>query len=201
MRDYIAGLILGLGLILPIGSQNVYVLKSALRIGFPRSLIIGLAAACCDTLLIVIGALGASKALQAAPMLRPVLLLAGSALLLYMGVKALMAKAPDDSVELGEESLQKAVIATVSASLLNPHAIIDTVGVIGLSISSAGSGATFFGLGAVSASIVWFCFLTLAGSLLASLFTPTVRLWLDRLSGVLLIGFAIRLACEMVFSR
>jgi L-lysine exporter family protein LysE/ArgO len=196
MIDYLAGLLLGLGLILPIGSQNIYVLKSAIRIKLPRSLVIGLVAAACDTLLIVIGALGASAALMAVPVLRPALLIAGACLLFYLGVRALRLPVPDEDENSGEENLAKAVLATVSASLINPHAIIDTVGVIGLAISSATEGAMAFGLGAISASLVWFLFLTLAGSLLAARLTPKARQWIDRVSGLILLVFGLRLAWE-----
>ena len=196
MSHYLAGLVLGLGLILPIGSQNIYVLRSAIRIGLPRSLVIGLTAASCDALLITIGALGASAALAAAPVIRPALLIAGAALLCYLGITALRSPLPADDDSLGEESLPKAVVATISASLVNPHAIIDTVGVIGLAISSAADAALPFGLGAISASVVWFIFLALAGSLLASRLTAQVRLYIERASGVILLFFALRLAFE-----
>ena len=193
---YLAGLLLGLGLILPIGSQNIYVLKSAIRMGLPRSLVIALVAAACDTLLITIGALGASVALAAAPGLQPLLLVAGCCLLLYLGIQAFRSQPPDADHEEGQANLAKAALATVSASLINPHAIIDTVGVIGLAISSATDGAPAFGLGAVSASVFWFMFLALAGSLLANRLSPRVRLTIERLSGAILLLFGLRLGFE-----
>jgi len=196
MNQYLAGLLLGLGLILPIGSQNIYVLKSAIRLGLPRSLVVALVAASCDTLLITIGALGASAALAAAPALRPLLLVAGACLLLYLGVSALRADVPTADDSHGEENMAKAALATISASLINPHAIIDTVGVIGLAISSAVDGALPFALGTISASFAWFFFLALAGSLLASRLTAKIRQGIDRLSGLILIFFGLRLGWE-----
>jgi L-lysine exporter family protein LysE/ArgO len=196
MNHYLAGLLLGLGLILPIGSQNIYVLKSAIKMGLPRSLIIGSIAASCDSLLIIIGALGASAALSAAPGLRPALLIAGALLLFYLGIQALRSPLPKEDESTGESNLRTAAVATVSASLLNPHAIIDTVGIIGLAISSATDGALPFGLGAISASFVWFMFLALAGSLLAAKLTPKARQWIERASGTILLVFGLRLAWE-----
>jgi L-lysine exporter family protein LysE/ArgO len=196
VSHYFAGLLLGLGLILPIGSQNIYVLKSAIKMGLPRSLAIGMVAAACDSLLIIIGALGASAALAAAPGLRPALLVAGAGLLFYLGGLALRAPLPEADDSTGEASLPKAALATVSASLLNPHAIIDTVGVIGLAISSATDGALPFGLGAISASVFWFISLALAGSLLAAKLTPKARQIIERASGIILLVFGLRLAWE-----
>ena len=196
MNDYLSGLFLGLGLILPIGSQNFYVLKSAIQMGLPRALVIALVAAACDSLLIVIGALGASAALAAIPALRPVLLIGGAVFLLMLGVLALRSPLPDTDDVAGEASLAKASMATVSASLINPHAIIDTVGIIGLAISSAKTGALPFGLGAISASVVWFLFLAVAGSLLASRLTAQTRQWIERASGLILLAFGLRFAWE-----
>jgi L-lysine exporter family protein LysE/ArgO len=197
MSQYIAGLLLGLGLILPIGSQNIYVLKQSIHLGLPRSLLIGLAAASCDSLLIIIGALGASVALNAVPGLRPTLLIAGTVFLMFLGIRSLRAQLPKaDDPASGKDSLVKSVGATISASLLNPHAIIDTVGVIGLAISATADGALPFGIGAISASLIWFILLAVGGSLLSSKLTPKVRQWIDRISGIILIIFALRLAWE-----
>jgi len=198
MNQYLAGLLLGLGLILPIGPQNIYVLKSAIRMGLPRSLVIALVAASCDTLLITIGALGASTDLATVPELRPLLLIAGACLLLYLGIQALRTNESATDESQGEENLAKAALATVSASLINPHAIIDTVGFIGLAISSAIDGAMLFALGTISASFTWFIFLALFGSLLASRLTPKIRQWIDKVSGLILIFFGLRLGWEAI---
>jgi L-lysine exporter family protein LysE/ArgO len=199
-QQFLAGLLLGLGLILPIGSQNIYVLKSAIRIGLPRALVIALVAAACDTLLIGIGALGVSAVLATIPLLRPALLMAGSCLLTCLGIRALRSGPPDEDLGEGQENLAKAALATATASLVNPHAVIDTVGVIGLAITSAGDNAMAFGLGTVFASIVWFMFLALAGSLLASRLNAELRQWVERMSGAILLLFGLKLGYEALVS-
>ncbi|MCL2339962.1 MAG: LysE family transporter [Actinomycetia bacterium] len=198
MSHYLSGLLLGLGLILPIGSQNVYVLKSAMRLGLPRSFWIALIATSCDSLLIIIGALGASAALTAVPGLRPALLIAGTLFLLFLGIQALRAPLPasEDNTDAPAVSLPKTALGTVTVSLLNPHAIIDTVGVIGLAISVQPDQAAVFGAGAISASLIWFLFLAVAGSLLARRLTPKVRQWIERATGLILLLFSLRLLWE-----
>lgn len=50
---YLAGLALGLALIVPIGAQNVFVVGQGLAVGWPRAGWAVIAAGCCDTLLIL----------------------------------------------------------------------------------------------------------------------------------------------------
>ena len=52
----------------------------------------------------------------------------------------------------------------LSVSLLNPHAIMDTIGVIGTSASAyGGSGKVAFTVATISVSWLWFIFLSIAG--------------------------------------
>lgn len=80
-RAYLSGMLLGFGLIVPIGPQNVFVIGNGLTAGFRRALWAVVSAGCCDTILIVSGAAGVSGLLAAVPAARIVLLAAGSVFL------------------------------------------------------------------------------------------------------------------------
>ena len=67
---YLAGLALGLALIVPIGAQNVFVVGQGLAVGWPRAGWAVVAAGCCDTLLILAGAAGVAGLLTGFPVLR-----------------------------------------------------------------------------------------------------------------------------------
>jgi len=82
---YLAGLALGLALIVPIGAQNVFVVGQGLAVGWPRAGWAVVAAGSCDTLLILAGAAGVSGLLTGIPALRGALLLGGAAFLTYLG--------------------------------------------------------------------------------------------------------------------
>lgn len=187
-----AGVLLGLALIVPLGQQNVFVISQGVTVGMPRALFAAVAAASCDTLLIVAGAGGASVVLERVPGLRPALLAAGAALLVYLGVKSLRADGAGGGLASeGERSGRRVLARTVAVSLVNPHAIIDTVGVLGAAIAAqAPATRAAFGAGVVAASWVWFLFLVCAAALLGRALTPTRRRWFDRASGVVLLGFA-----------
>lgn len=197
MPSYLSGLALGLALILPIGAQNVFLLDQALRLRLPRALVPALCAALCDILLIAVGALGASALLDATRSLRVVLLAVGVVLLSVLGVQALRAAGQERSAAAAPLPLRALVLRTVAVSLVNPHAVLDTVGVIGSAIAATRApGRPAFTAGAMTASVLWFAGLAVAGALAAGRLTPRGRRWLDRVSGVVLLAFAVAFAVE-----
>ena len=125
-----------------------------LAVGWPRAVWAAVAAGCCDTLLIVVGAAGVSGLLVGFPALRGVLLLGGAAFLGYLGVQSWWNTVGADRLQAGEVlSPGRIIRRTIAVSLLNPHAILDTVGVIGAAIAAQPSGSrTLFASGAVTAT-------------------------------------------------
>jgi L-lysine exporter family protein LysE/ArgO len=125
------------------------------------------------------------------------LILVGVVFLLVMGTLAL--RASSDNEEVKSLMRPAAMVAqTVGVSLLNPHAILETVGVLGAAIAAQGSESRVgFAAGVVSASWVWFLMVGLGASVLQRWLTSSVRLWIQRGSGVLMLGLAGVLAFEL----
>lgn len=196
---FLTGLAIGLALIIPIGAQNVFVFGQGVSLGMPRALWAVVGAGLCDTLLIVLGATGASALLHSVPGLRPAMLAAGALFLTYLGVKSLRTKPAELAEEAGLWSPAQTLRRTAAVSLLNPHAILDTVGVLGAAIAAqAAASRTAFAIGAVSASWMWFLLLAGAASGMRRFLTKERRVWFDRASGVILLVFAVWLAVEFV---
>lgn len=196
-----SGVMLGLALIVPIGPQNFFVLNQSITVGMPRALAAVVAAGFCDSLLILAGAGGASAVLTDVPGLRPTLLAAGVLLLVFLGIRSLRTEmVEEDTLHGGQRlPLRTVVSRTASVSLLNPHAILDTVGVLGATIAAQQIGQRVaFASGALTASWVWFLILALAASLLRRFLTPRRRQWIDRGSGVMLLLFASLLTVEFI---
>lgn len=197
MADYFSGLLLGFALITPIGAQNLFVLNQGLTVGFPRALIAISIAGLCDTTLILLGAGGASLVLNRLPEMRAALLVCGVVFLLYLGLRSLHAQPEEIHVTTARQPVTIA-FQTVGVSLLNPHAILDTVGVIGTAIvAQPPATRTVFASGAVSASWLWFLILGIAGALVQSRLTVTARVRIEQLSGVILLAFAIVLGLKL----
>jgi L-lysine exporter family protein LysE/ArgO len=190
------GLLFGMATAFPVGVQSFVVLNQGLMVGYPRVFFGIVTASCCDTLLILLGAAGVSAILYA-PGSREVLILVGVVFLLVMGMLAF--RAPSENEEVKSVMRPIAMVAqTIGVSLLNPHAILETVGVLGAAIAAQAAGnRPEFAAGVISASWVWFLMIGLGASLLQRWLTPPVRLWLQRGSGVLMLGLAGVLALEL----
>jgi L-lysine exporter family protein LysE/ArgO len=167
----------------------VFVIGQGLAVGVRRALWAASAAALCDSLLIAIGAAGVSGLLAALPAARTVLLLAGAVFLGYLGVRSWRSKGPrlDDSAAAD----RRVITRTVTVSLLNPHAILDTVAVIGAAVVAQPLPSRWlFAAGTVSASWLWFGLLAVAAARLRRHLTPRATVWFDRISGTVMLAFA-----------
>lgn len=165
---FIHGFILALGLILPLGVQNVFVFNQGVcqeKLG--RTLPVVVTAALCDTLLILLAVLGVSVAVLNFIWLKLALLGAGVLFLAYMGWVTWRSAAAVE-VEAGSEAwpVRRQVVFALSVSLLNPHAILDTIGVIGTSsLAYGGNALAAFTLACMLVSWLWFALLAVAGRL------------------------------------
>ncbi len=166
---FIHGFILSLGLILPIGMQNGFILtQGALHRRWARSLPTVVTASVCDTLLIALAVIGVSAVALHIAWLRYTLGAVGIVFLLYMGWSTWRNRksSANDAQQLSEAwTARRQIGFTSSVSLLNPHALIDTLAVIG------GSAVTYttwseriaFGLACVAVSWMWFFGLSIVG--------------------------------------
>ena len=130
---YFNGFLLTLGLIMAIGAQNAHVLRQGLR-GEHVLLTIGVSAAC-DILLIGLGIAGVGSLFVANPDLMTVARYGGAAFLVWYGTRALLsALRGGRALDLAEHrrmSRGQALLAAAGFSLLNPHAYLDTVVLLG----------------------------------------------------------------------
>lgn len=167
---YVQGFALSAGLIVAIGAQNVFVLTQGAR-GHRPWLVAG-ACTACDAVLIAAGVGGVGALAAGSPGISGLLALGGALFLLAYGLRAFQSAAKGESLGLSDELPQPSVrvilLSALGVSLLNPHALLDTVVLIGgLSSRLDANGRLWFGLGAVTASACWFFSLSLGGRLLA----------------------------------
>lgn len=165
MEPIIHGALLAFGLILPLGVQNIFVFTQGVnQPSLTRALPAAITAAVCDTLLIILAILGLSLIVLQFEWLRVVLLAGGIVFLFYMGKVIWSSGAANMK---GEESLpmKKQILFALSVSLLNPHALLDTIGVIGTSaIKYNGQELLYFTLACIFVSWAWFFGLSILGA-------------------------------------
>ncbi|RIX50261.1 amino acid transporter [Paenibacillus nanensis] len=192
----IQGIILAAGLILPLGVQNVFVFNQGVtQPKFYRALPVIVTAALCDTALIAFAVLGVSVILFAVPAVKTILFAAGIAFLLYMGFVTWRSK-PNNSASRDEAlSPRRQIAFAASVSLLNPHAILDTVGVIGTSsVSYHGQERLAFALACILVSWIWFFMLAIVGRQVGKLDkSGRFILVLNKCSAVIMWGTAVYL--------
>ncbi|MFO1446071.1 amino acid transporter [Bacillus sp. Bva_UNVM-123] len=170
MEAILHGIILAFGLILPLGVQNVFVFsQGATQPKLLRALPATITAALCDTFLILLAVFGLSVIVLQFEWLRISLMIAGILFLLYMGY-AIWRSKPATTETNKALPIRQQIIFALSVSLLNPHAILDIVGVIGTSaLKYVGIEQVFFTIACITVSWIWFFGLTLAGTVMKKL--------------------------------
>ncbi len=170
MQAGLAGFALGLSLIMAIGAQNAFVLRQGLR--REHVLAVVLVCALSDAVLVTAGVTGFGVLSEAVPGLERIMRYGGAAFLLVYGARSFLAAwRGGGALEAGEGagSLRRAVLTCLALTWLNPHVYLDTVVLLG-SVSAQYADRLAFGLGAVSASFVFFFALGYGARLLAPLF-------------------------------
>ncbi len=189
----LAGLGLGLSLIIAIGAQNAFVLRQGLR----REHVLLVVAVCAvsDAILIVAGIAGLGALIEQADWALIVVRIAGAAFLTWYGIgaarRALKPRALEAN-EGGERMTRRAALATVLAlTWLNPHVYLDTVVLLGSIGGTYGDDRWWFALGAVIGSIAWFTALGFGSRALRPLFAKPVA-WrvLDAVIALVMFGLA-----------
>lgn len=195
---------LALALILPLGPQNTFVIsQGATHRQYRQTLPVVCTAAISDTVLIVVAVLGVSAVLVAAPALKDILTLLGILFLAWMGIQSwrtpVAMKLTDDGAST-YWTLRRRIVHALRASLLNPHAILDTVVVIG------GGAALYvypdqklaYTMAAVTVSWLWFFLLSVAGRFVGRLRNQarTVR-WINRSSAGIMWLIAVRYLIQL----
>jgi len=214
LSSVLAGLGLGLSLIIAIGAQNMFVLRQGLR--REHILTVVLICTASDAVLILLGVSGIGLALQALPWLVEAVRWLGAAfLLVYAALAARRAirptgealhaasTAPSNSPVGGGAvttatrtgtALAPIVLTCLALTWLNPHVYLDTVFLLGTVANSHGDGRWAFALGAVCASALWFFGLGFGARLLGR-WLATPRAWriVDGVIAVIMAALAVNL--------
>ncbi|NKE06100.1 MULTISPECIES: LysE/ArgO family amino acid transporter [Mesobacillus] len=190
------GFILAFGLILPLGVQNVFVFnQGSMHKQYSRVLPVILTASISDTVLITLAVLGISVVVLKVTWLSTLLLSAGILFLIYMGYLTWRSRPTDVTAETVAFSPKKQITFAASVSLLNPHAIMDTIGVIGTSsMNYAGPAKFTFAVACILTSWIWFFVLAYVGRQVGRLGElNSFHMILNKISALIMWGTAIYL--------
>jgi L-lysine exporter family protein LysE/ArgO len=195
------GIFLAFGLILPLGAQNVFIFnQGASQPTLRRVLPVILIASLCDTFLILLAVIGVSVIVLTVPALQTVLFSFGLIFLLYMGWSIWNSNQAKMTDKDSAMPIKEQIMFALSVSLLNPHAILDTIGVIGTSsLSYTGTEKVAFTVACMIVSWLWFLGLGIVGKIVGQLDSEGKFLKIiNKLSAVIIWAVAIYIAIQLV---
>ncbi|HKK32654.1 MAG TPA: LysE/ArgO family amino acid transporter [Desulfomicrobiaceae bacterium] len=193
LLPFFQGMSTGGGLIVAIGAQNAFVLSQSVRRN--HHLTAALICMAADILLISLGVSGVGTAIAANAVLQSAAAWGGAAFLCWYGISALRSALRPSALTTDRDtarSLRSVVLTTLAVTFLNPHFYLDTLILLGsISAQYPEPARPMFGMGAMTASVIWFVLLSLGGQALAPLFArPSAWRVLDCLVGTVMFSLA-----------
>lgn len=191
------GAALSASLIMAIGAQNAFVLRQG--IARQQVWLTALTCSLCDLVLMSAGVAGMGALLTRFPQLQFWMAIAGAVFVAGYGVLALRkALKPTPLTLTTQQGLARpgaVVLAGIGFSVLNPHAILDTVVLVGgIGAQQPLAARPWFLLGAVGYAFVWFFTLAFGASRLTPLFRkPAAWRVLDLVIAGMMFAIAISL--------
>ena len=199
----IQGFFLGGSMIIPIGAQNAFIINQGIKRQFHL-----IAATLCvfgDSLLITLGVFGGGEIIASNETLRilltgfGILFLTGYGLLSFKVAFSLPVTEKNSTAIKTDKTLIKVVITCFAVTLLNPHAYIDTVVILGgVGGQYLLNGKILFTLGCIVASTCWFYGLSISASKMSHILSQAkVKKWIDISVGIIMLLIAIGLSQQL----
>lgn len=197
MQSFIQGVLMGLGVSVPIGPVNVLIMSYALR-SYTKALCLGLGAISADMLYLALSALGISQ-LAKIPIVFACISVFGAAFLLYIALG--IYRQAKRSVQLQSVELGSHVAVFGKGFLLNifnPYVIMFWLSV------SASIGRERFGLalaGLVCGILSWITLFALAVYKSRAKISDRAARAFAYISALILLFFALKLICAVIFGE
>ncbi|MEU4559753.1 LysE/ArgO family amino acid transporter [Actinoplanes sp. NPDC023936] len=197
LTSALAGFAASAVLIIAIGAQNAFVLRQGLR--REHVLPVVLTCAFSDLALICAGIAGLGAVINAQPGLVTAIRWVGAVFLLgYAALAARRALRPQRLETTGQApaTLRATLLTCLALTYLNPHVYLDTVLLLG-SVAQQHPHRWLFGIGAATASLVWFFALGAGAHRLAPLLArPSAWRVLDGLIATVMTALGITLIVQ-----
>src|SRR5690348_6138789 len=201
------GLLMGFAIAAPVGPIGVLCIRRSLAEGWLTGFLTGLGAATADGFYGGVAAFGLTAVSGVLVAEQGIIRVAGGLLLCYLGVRTLLAKpAPEAASARRGRGLLGAYATTVGLTLTNPATIISFAAVftgLGLANTANSTGAVpgLLTLGVFLGSACWWLLLSGGVSLLRTRLTTGFLRWVNRLSGVVLLGFGVVALASGIMGR
>jgi threonine/homoserine/homoserine lactone efflux protein len=187
------GMALGFSIAAPIGPIGILCVRRTLTEGRAYGLVSGLGAATADAMYGTVAGFGLTVISSLLVGQRTWLNLIGGTFLCYLGVRTFLSKPAEQEASVRRGGLLGAYASTLFLTLTNPMTIMFFAAVFaGLGIANAPGVYLSSGLlviGVFLGSALWWLVLTSGASLFLARFSADRWRWINRLSGLVLVGF------------
>jgi threonine/homoserine/homoserine lactone efflux protein len=187
------GFLIGLAIAAPVGPIGVLCIRRTLADGRLAGLFSGLGAATADAMYGCVAGFGLTFISSFLVSQQTWLRLLGGGFLCYLGIKTFLAKPAEKPVETKNTGLLGAYVSTFFLTLTNPMTILSFAAIFaGLGLGNIqGDYLTAAGLvlGVFAGSSAWWLILSGAVGLFQAKFTPQALRWVNRASGMIILGF------------
>lgn len=194
---FLKGMGLGISIAAPVGPIGVLCIQRSLKKGFPSGFFSGLGAATADLLYGGLAGFGALWLGNHLLRLQTPLRIVGGGILILMGVRAFFQKEQQAANTGKSRGLAGDYFSTFLLTLANPITIFSFAAVYGgLGLSSAETSTWQMGLlvvGVFIGSVAWWLTLSSLVSLLRGRFKPQFCKIINKVAGLVLVGFGISL--------
>jgi len=189
------GGIIGLSIAAPVGPIGVLCIRRTLAEGRVAGLVSGLGAATADALYGSIAGFGLTAISSLLVSQQAWLRLVGGLFLCYLGVRTLLARPAQQAASVKGRGIVGTYASTLFLTLTNPMTILSFAAVFaGLGLGQTRGDYVSAGLlvlGVFLGSATWWLLLSGSVGLLRARFPATGLLWVNRISGIIILGFGI----------
>jgi len=199
IKYLIQGLIFGFAYVAPIGTQNLYLINTAIRKSKFKTYQVALITIIFDISLAISCFFGIGFLVAKFPILKGAILLFGSIVVTYIGIRLIRSTSSQIiENESSDKSLIKTIISCFAVTWLNPQAIIDGSLLLGgFRTSLSSEMSKYFIVGVSIASFVWFITLATFVSRYRSKFDNIIK-WINVMCGAILIFYGLKLGYSLI---
>ena len=202
---FLRSLVIGFSIAAPVGPIGVLCIRRTLAYGRAAGLVSGLGAASADSVYGAVAAFGLSFIAGFLIGYQDPLKIIGGLFLLYLGYRTLFSKPQGGEGELKRESLVSDYISTFFLTLTNPMtilafaAVFTGLGLVGESRDLISALVIVFGV--FLGSGLWWFILSAGVGLIGQKMGPDILLWVNRISGVVIMLFGVAALYSVVAER
>ena len=199
IKYLLQGLLFGIAYVAPIGTQNLYLINTAIQKSKSKTYQVALITIIFDISLAISCFFGIGFLVNKFYIVKEIVLLLGSIVVIYIGI-GLVRSSSSQVLENKriDISLIETIISCFAVTWLNPQAIIDGSLLLGGFRTTLSSGMSiYFIVGVCTASFIWFISLATFVSRFRSKFNNIIK-WINVICGVILIFYGLKLGYSFI---